>query len=57
MKCCKCFRKILEIVFYLAAGYFCGGCSNTGTCVLHANVLNAIDPTSNISTNNASIKE
>ena len=51
-KCYKCARKAIEIIVYLIAGYICGGCSNTGTCVLHTNVLNAYDPTSNVSTNN-----
>lgn len=57
MKRSKCFLKFLEVIVYLVVGFFLGGCSNTGTFVLHANVMNAIDPISNISTNNPSIKE
>lgn len=42
----KVVSKIVEVVTYIALGYVCGGCSNTGTVVLHANVMNNIEPSS-----------
>ena len=42
--CCKCVKKVLEILCYLVAGYFCGGCANSGTCILKANIFNGEIP-------------
>ena len=42
----KVVSKVCEVITYLALGYFFGGCSNTGTVVLHANVMNNMEPVS-----------
>ncbi len=42
----KVASKICEVFTYLVLGYVFGGCSNTGTVVLHANVMNNMEASS-----------